>query len=69
MDETLRIPFTPDIERERTGIILLHTGKEGNVLVVLADSQRKLEDTVFLLTSGFFREGLLGDFVGVYPDP
>ena len=69
VDETLRIPFTPDIKRERTGMILLHTGKERNVLVVLADSQNTLEDTVDLLRSGNFREGLLGDFVGVYPNP
>jgi len=69
VDETLRLPFTPDIERESTGMILLHTGKERNVLVVLADSQRTLDNTVNLLTSGFFREGLLGDFVGVYPNP
>ena len=69
VDETLRIPSAPDIERERTGMILLHTGKERHVLVVLADSQRTLNGTVDLLTSGFFREGLLGDFVGVYPNP
>ena len=69
VDDTLRIPFTPDIERKRTGMILLHTAKERHVLVVLADSQETLEDTVTLLVSGFFRKGLLGDFVGVYPNP
>ena len=69
VDETLRLPFTPDIERERTGMILLHTGTERNVLVVLADSESTLDNTVDLLTLGFFRAGLLGDFVGVYPNP
>ncbi len=69
VDETLRIPFAPDIERKRTGMILLNTGMERHVLVVLADSQRTLDNTVDLLTSGFFREGLLGDLVGVYPNP
>ena len=69
VDETLRIPFIPNIERERTGMIILHTGKERHVLVVLADSQATLENTVDLLGSGFFRKGLLGDFLGVYPNP
>ena len=69
VDENLRIPFTTDIQRERTGMILLHTGKERNVLVVLADSQATLRETVRLLGSGLFRQGLLGDFVGVYPNP
>ena len=68
VDETLRIPFAADIERKGTGMILLHTGQERHVLLVLADSQETLEDTVDLLGSGFFREGLLGDFVGVYPN-
>ena len=69
MDESLRIPFTTDIERESTGMILLHAGKERNVLVVLADSPATLRETVRLLGSGLFRQGLLGDFVGVYPNP
>ena len=69
VDETLRIPSIPNIERKRTGMIILHTGKERHVLVVLADSQETLDDTVDLLVSGFFREGLLDDFVGVYPNP
>ena len=69
VDETLRIPFTPDIERKGTGMIFLLTEEERHVLVVLADSQGTLGDTVDLLASGFFREGLLGDFVGVYPNP
>ena len=69
VDENLRIPFATDIESRRTGIILLHTGQERHVLVVLADSPATLAGTVDLLGSGFFREGLLGDFVGVYPNP
>ena len=69
VDETLRIPFTPDIERNSTGMILLNAGKERHVVVILADSLETLEDTVNLLSSGLFREGLLGDFVGVYPNP
>ena len=69
VDVNLGIPFTTDIESKRTGMILLHTGKERQVLVVLADSEATLEDTVDLLDSGIFRQGLLGDFVGVYPNP
>ena len=68
-DEKLRIPLPTGIKREITAMIRLHTGKERNVLVVLADSQATLRETVRLLGSGLFRQGLLGDFVGVYPNP
>ena len=69
LDRALRTPFTPDIARQDTAIILLHPGQERHVLVILGDSEDALRDAVSLLTSGSFRDGLVGDFVGVYRTP
>ena len=69
LDGVLRTPFTPDIARRDTAIILLHRGQERHVLVILGDSEDALRDAVSLLTSGSFRDGLVGDFVGVYRTP
>ena len=64
--ETLRTPFTPDITTERTAIMLLHRTQERHVLVILGDSQFSLLDIVQRLASGTFRDGLVGDLIGVY---
>lgn len=66
LDGTLRTPFTPDIVREDTAIILLHAGLERHVLVILGDSESALREAVAFLGSGEFRDGLIGDTVGVY---
>ena len=69
VDEVIRTPFTPDIQREDTAIILLHPGRERQVLVILGDSESALRDAVVQLRRGSFRDGLVGDFVGVYRTP
>ena len=69
LDGVLRTPFTPNIERRDTAIILLHRGQERHVLVILGDSEDALRDAVSLLTSGRFMDCLVGDFVGVYRTP
>ena len=69
LDGALRTPFTPDIVREDTAIILLHAGRDRHVLVILGDSENALRDAVSLLGSGEFRDGLVGDSVGVYRTP
>ena len=66
LDGSLRTPFTADMDPADTGAVLLHTGPERRVLVVLADSQFALANLVSLLRSGEFRDGLVDDFVGVY---
>ena len=66
LDEVLRTPFTPDIEQKNTAIILLNPGRDRHALVILGDSESSLRDAVFLLSSGRFRSGLVGDFVGIY---
>ena len=69
VDDVIRTPFTPDIQREGTAIIMLNSGPERQVLVILGDSESALRDVVVRLSQGSFRDGLVGDFVGVYRTP
>ncbi len=65
--DTVRTPFTPAIPAEGTGLILLHQGRgDRQVLVVLADTEFALFQLVGQLSSGRFRDGLVGDLIGVY---
>ena len=66
VDDTLRTPFTPDIDTSGTAIILLHRTQERHVLVILGSSRRSLDDIVRRLGSGQFEFGLVSDFLGVY---
>ena len=66
LDESLRTPFTSDMDPAGTGTILFHSGPDRQVLVVLADSPPGLGLMVSFLQSGKFRDGLVDDFVGVY---
>ena len=66
LNDVLRTPFTADIEKEDTAVILLHPGSDRHALVVLGDSEESLRKAVSYLSSGSFRSGLVGDFVGVY---
>lgn len=69
LDGTLRTPFSTDIKREGTSLVLLHNGQERHVLAVLSDSQGSLVDIVAQLKSGKFRDGLVSDSIGVYKTP
>ena len=69
VDDVIRTPFTPDIQREDTAIIMLNSGTERQVSVILGDSESALRDVVVRLSRGSFRDGLVGDFVGVYRTP
>ena len=66
VDDTLRTPFTPDIAFEGTAVLLLHQGVDRRVLVVLAGDPEDLRSMVGRLESGTFRDGLVGDLLGVY---
>ena len=63
---TLRTPFTSDISTEGSAIILLHKTQERHVLLILGDSQFSLLDIIERLAFGAFRQGLVGDLIGVY---
>ena len=69
VDSSLRTPFTPDIDREGTVFILLHSSPERNILAILGDSQAAVTDMMRRLNNGTFRSGLVSDFVGVYRTP
>ena len=69
VDSSLRTPFTPDIDREGTAFILLHSSPERNILAILGNSQAAIADMMDRLNSGTFRAGLVSDFVGVYRAP
>ena len=69
VDDVIRTPFTPDIQREQTAIIMLNSSPDRQVLVLLGDSEGALRDIVVQLSMGSFRDGLVGDFVGVYRTP
>ena len=69
VDDVIRTPFTPNIQREQTAIIMLNSSPDRQVLVLLGDSEGALRDIVVQLSMGSFRDGLVGDFVGVYRTP
>jgi hypothetical protein len=66
IEDTIRTPFAPDIAPGDTAIVILHQSSGRQVLVILADTPESLSGMLDLLSSGDFRDGLLGDFVGVY---
>ena len=65
VDDTLGTPFAPDLDLERTAVIVLDRSQDRYVLVVLADTPETLTDTVIRLISGEYRGDLVSDFVGV----
>ena len=66
IEDTIRTPFAPDIAHEDTAVVILHQSSGRQVLVILADTPESLASVLDQLSSGDFRDGLLGDFVGVY---
>ena len=66
VDDTLRTPFTPDIPAVGTSVIVRHRTREREVLVILGHSRAALVDTLDRLQTGTFRNGLVGDLIGVY---
>jgi hypothetical protein len=63
--DTLGTPFTPDLDPERTSVIVLNQDQDRRVLVVLADGPRTLAGAVDRLLVGEFRSDLVTDYVGV----
>ena len=66
IEDTIRTPFAPDIAPEDSAIAILHQSSGRQVLVILADTPDSLAGVLDQLASGDFRDGILGDFVGVY---
>ena len=68
-DESLRTPFTAEIDTQGTALLLVHEGHARRVLVLLGDTPRALESLLDRLRLGLFREGLVSDSLGVYRAP
>ena len=66
IEDEILTPFTPDIARAGTSLVLLHQSRGRQVLVVLAESRRDLGDTIALLETGDFKRGLVSDNLGLY---
>ena len=66
VDEGIRTPFTEDIVMEGSAVALLHRTRDRHVLIVLASSELTLEAAVGLFVTGGFRDGLVGEVLGVY---
>lgn len=66
VDGAIRTPFAPGIETEDTAIVILHQSAGRQVLVILGDTPDSVSSVLEEIDTGDFRDGLLGDFVGVY---
>ncbi len=66
LDNELRTPFTPATDKIGTAVAVLHQSEERQVLVILGDSVEDVARVLGSLESGGFRDGLVGDFIGVY---
>ena len=67
VDDTLGTPFTPDLDLTGAGTIVLDRAQDGrHVLIVLADTEGTLTDTVASLINGGYTHDLVSDFVGVH---
>ncbi len=67
--ESLRTPFTPDIDIEGSGLILLHQGRDRQVLVVMSHHETGIRRLLSELVDDTFRSGLVGAAMGVYRMP
>ena len=65
VDDTLGIPFVPNLDLEGTSVIVLDRNQDRHVLVILADTPETLSNAVANLIVGEYRGDLVSDFVGV----
>lgn len=63
--ETIRTPFSPDLEPQGSALISLQAQDSRHILIVLADSLATLEDVAGRLESGEFRDVIVSESLGV----
>ena len=63
--ETLRTPFTPDLNAQGAAIFSLIAEDGRHVLIVLADTADNLADATDRLDSGEFRDAIVSDSLGI----
>ena len=64
--DELRTPSTPAIARDGSAVAVLYQDEQRDVLVILGDTPDDVERVLRQLENGSFRQGLVGDSVGVY---
>ena len=64
--DELRTPFTPAIARDESAVAVLYQDEQRRALIVLGDTPDDVDRVLGQLGNGSFRQGLVGDFVGVY---
>ena len=63
--ETLRTPFSPDLDLQGSAIISLQSQDDRHILIVLADTVDTLRDATARLESGSFRDVIVSEMLGV----
>jgi hypothetical protein len=63
--ETLRTPFSPDLDPQGSAIISLQAQDDRQILIVLADTVDTLRDATARLESGAFRDVIVSELLGI----
>jgi len=63
--ETLRTPFSPDLEPQGGTLISLQVQDGRHILIVLADTQDALAKATASLESGEFRDSIVSGWLGI----
>ena len=69
INETVSLPFAPEVQSRGTSIALLHRSQERYSLVILGDTPGELAEAVGSLFSGEFRDTLVSDYMGLRNSP
>lgn len=63
--ETIRTPFTPDLQPQGSALISLQSQDDRHILIVMADSLHTLADVSAQLESGEFCDVIVSDLLVV----
>ena len=64
--DVIRTPFTSDLPRQGTSIVVHRQTKDRDVLILLSDSEATLGEMIARFASGTFGDGLVDDSIGIY---
>jgi len=65
VSETIRTPFTPELQPGGSALISLQSEDSRHILIVLADSLETMGEVAARLESGSFRDVIVSDSLGV----
>ena len=69
VNETVSLPFAPEVPSEGTSIVLLHRSQGRYALVMLGNTPYDLAEAADSLLSGEFRDTLVSDYLGLRNNP